>query len=220
MVKAKSRSGRRYVPIIAVAAVVLILSGVVVGSLRNMLSGGPPPTKKVVQEIHIIRPPPPPPDEPPPPPPPPEEKVDIATPQDKPDPTPSDDPPPSEQLGLDAEGGAGGDAFGLAGNKGGRDLLAGGGGGSVFGWYAGLLKNAILDSLEAESRARNGGYSVLVKVWVRQDGTIDRVHLEQSSGDRDRDRAIETALSRITRLSQAPPPDMPEPIILRIAAHG
>jgi periplasmic protein TonB len=217
MVKAKPRK-RRYVPLIAIAVVLLVGFGVV-RFLHGILSGGAPPTKKVVQEIHVIRPPPPPPDEPPPPPPPPEQKVDVSEPQDKPDPTPSNDPPPSEQLGLDAEGGAGSDAFGLAGNKGGRDLLAGGGG-SVFGWYAGLLKTAILDSLEAEARARNGGYSVTVKVWVRQDGSIDHVHIEQGSGDRDRDRAIETALSHMSRLSQAPPPDMPEPISLRIVSRG
>ena len=84
-----------------------------------------------------------PPETEPPPPPPPEEKVDLAEPE--PEPQPSNDPPPGEQLGLDAEGAAGADGFGLAARPGGRDLLASGG--SAYAWYAGLLKSEILDRL-------------------------------------------------------------------------
>lgn len=186
--------------------------------VRNFLQSAPAPTKPLVQEVHLIRPPPPPPDLPPPPPPLPEEKVNIPDPQDKPDPTPSNQPPPGEQLGLDAEGSAGGDEFGLAAHKGGRDLLASGG--SAYAWYAGLLKNQILDQLSGEKRARTGEYSVIVRVWVRNDGSVERVRIAQGSGNRERDQAIETALSRITRLSQAPPADMPEPISLRIVSRG
>ncbi len=158
----------------------LIAAGIgVFWLIRSFISGEPPPQKKVAQEIHIIRPPPE--ELPPPPPPPPEEEVDVPDPptEPEPDPTPSNEPPPSEILGLDAEGGAGADGFGLAARKGGRDLLASGG--SAFSWYAGLLKNEILDRLQEENRARSGAYSVLVRVWVRPDGT-DR---------EDRPRAVE-----------------------------
>lgn len=215
---APNRRRPRYLPIVAIGLSLGVLGIGTAAFLRNLVNGSPPPSKKVVQEIHVIRPPPPPPDLPPPPPPPPEEKVDIPDPQQRPDPTPSNEPPPGEQLGLDAEGTAGGDAFGLLGNKGGRDLV--GSGGSAFAWYAGLVKNEILDALGAQKQSRNGGYSLLVRVWVRNDGTIDRVHVVQSSGDRERDREIEAALSRMTRLSQAPPADMPEPINLRIVSRG
>ncbi len=95
-----------------------------------------------------------------------------------------------------------------------------GSGGSVFAWYAGLLKNQIMDRLGAEAQARKGAYSVIVRIWVRDDGTIERVHITQSSGDRDRDRSIETALSGMPRLPQAPPADMPGSITLRIDQHG
>jgi protein TonB len=203
----------------------LLLGGVAVTTLgvgafalmRNFLQSTPPALKQVVQQIQLIRPPPPPPDLPPPPPPPPEEKVSVPDPQ-KPDPTPSNEPPPSEQLGLDAEGTAGGDDFGLAARKGGRDLLASGG--SAFAWYAGLVKDQVLDQLNSEKRAHSGEYTVVVRVWVRSDGTVDRVRIAQSSGNRERDQAIEAALSRISRLSQAPPADMPEPISLRIVSRG
>jgi periplasmic protein TonB len=82
------------------------------------------------------------------------------------------------------------------------------------------LKNAILDQLGAEQQARSAAYSVVVRVWVRNDGTIERVRLTQSSGSPERDRSIEAALNRITRLAQPPPADMPEPITLRIVSRG
>jgi periplasmic protein TonB len=211
--KAKNR---RHLPLIVLLLAVSSLGAGAVALVRGILNSAPGQPKKLIQEIHVVRPPPPPPDLPPPPPPP-EEKL-IPEPEKQPDPTPSNDPPPGEQLGLDTQGGAGGDAFGLLGRKGGRDLLASGG--SAFAWYAGLLKNEIIQQLENEKQARSGEYSVVVRVWVRDDGSIDRVRIVQSSGNRERDRAIENALSRITRVSQAPPADMPQPISLRIVSRA
>jgi protein TonB len=207
----------RHLPVIAFAIVATFLGVGVLSYVRGLISGAPAPTKKVVQEIHIIRPPPPPPDEPPPPPPPPEEKVSVPDPQNKPDPTPTNEPPPSEHLGLDAEGTAGGDAFGLVGNKGGRELV-GGGGGNAYAWCAGQLKNEIVDSLQTESGARSGNYSATVRVWVRG-GVIQRVHVEQSSGDRKRDQVLENTIST-NRLPQACPTDMPDSITFRIQSRG
>ena len=206
----------RFLPLVILAVVVFLAGSGVYWMVRSFLNSAPAPTKKVVQEIHVIRPPPPPPEAPPPPPPP-EEKVDVHQPEPEPDPTPSNEPPPAEQLGLDAAGGAGGDAFGLVGRQGGRDLLASGG--SAFSWYGGLLKNEILERLQDDKDIRKGAYSVTVKVWVREDGSVERARLAQSTGDRDRDKAIETAISRV-HISQAPPPDMPQPINLRIASRA
>ena len=208
----------RFLPMVVLGLVVASLGTGAIAFVRSFLHDAPPAPKHVIQEVKLIRPPPPPPEAPPPPPPP-EEKVDVPDPQQKPDPTPSNDPPPGEQLGLDQAGSAGGDAFGLLGNKGGRDLI-GGGGGSVYAWYAGLLKNEILDRLGAQEQARNAAFSIVVRVWVANDGTIQRVHIQQSSGNAERDRSIETALSGMTRLSQAPPADMPEPITLRIVSRS
>jgi periplasmic protein TonB len=184
--------------------------------MRSFLASSPGPPQKAVQEIHLIRPPPPPPDLPPPPPPPPEEKV-VDVQEKQPDPTPSNDPPPSQNLGLDADGTAGGDAFGLVGNKGGRDLLATGG--SALAWYGGLLKNEIASQLGNDKQVRKGQYSVLLRIWVRNDGSVARVKVMEGSGNRDRDNAIESAVSRI-RLAQAPPSDMPEAINIRIDSRG
>jgi protein TonB len=144
--------------------------------------------------------------------------VDVNEPEPEPEPTPSNDPPPSEQLGLDTEGTGAGDGFGLVGNKGGRDLLASGG--SALVYYAGLLKSEILDRLQEEKRLQAGSYSVRVSVWVRSDGTVERVRLSQSTGDMERDRIIEDALQRLGRVSQAPPADMPQPINIRIVSRA
>lgn len=207
------------VPLVAALAVVLVLWGLV-AAIRSFVGSAPASKQKVAQEVRIIRPPPPPPEpEVKPPPPPPEEKVDIPEPVEAPEPSPSDEPPPGEQLGLDADGGAGGDGFGLVGRKGGRDLLSGSGG-SAYAWYAGLLKNEILGELNALEAVRSGAYSVVVRVWVKPDGTIERFQLAQSSGDANRDRAIESALTRIARISQAPPADMPQPVSLRIVSRA
>lgn len=196
---------------------ILVLWGLVT-VIRGFMGDARPAKKQVVQEVRLIRPPPPPPPEEKPPPPPPEEKVDLPEPEQQPDPVQSDEPPPGEQLGIDAEGGAGGDGFGLVGRKGGRDLLASGG--SAYAWYAGLLKNEILGELNTLDEVRTGSYSIVVRVWVRPDGSIERVRIVQSSGNRDRDRAIETALSKIERISQAPPADMPQPVSLRIVSRA
>ena len=198
----------RHAPLLALGLVVLLAGGGMFLLVRSFLHSTPAPTKPVVQEIRLIRPPPPPPETPPPPPQ--EKEVEVKAPDPPPDQTPSNEPPP-QQLGLDAEGGAGGDAFGLLGNKGGRDLMASGG--SALAYYSGQVKNQILDELqkETELRAGAGGFRAELHLWVRSDGTVERVTLAHSTGDPARDRAIERALSRITKV-QPPPPDTPQPI--------
>jgi len=200
---------------IATGVGVVALGVSLVVFMQSYFSKDTSPARKVVQEVRIIRPPPPPPDLKPPPPPPPEEKSDV--PEPEPDPVASNDPPPGEQLGVDAVGTGAGDGFGLVGRPGGRDLLASGG--SAFTWYAGLLKDEILGELDRRDEIRGGSYSVVVRLWVGTDGTVQRVVLASSSGDRERDRAIENVLSKMGRISRSPPSDMPQPISLRIVSR-
>ena len=205
---------------VIIGVLVAVAAALLFWMVRKLATSEAPQTKKVVQEIQVIRPPPPPPNTPPPPPPPPKEEVAVATPQDAPpDPSPSNDPPAGDQLGVDADGTGGGDGFGLVGRKGGRDLLAGGGG-SGYTAYAGLIKTQILDLLANDPKVRSGSYTVNVRIWVRSDGTLERARLMSSSGNAERDRAIEAALARMNRLSAAPPPNMPQPISLRIVARA
>jgi periplasmic protein TonB len=199
-----------------VAGVVLgvVGLGLVAGAARAILSDKPPSAKMVVQEVKILRAPPPPPrpEEPPPPP----EELDVKEPEPEPEPTPSDEPPPGD-LGLDAEGTAGSDGFGLAARPGGRDLV--GSGVSQLTWYAGLVQSAILAELNHEKLVRSRAYNVPIKVWTRADGSIERSELGRSTGDKDVDRAIERAVARVVRIPYAAPAEMPQPITIRLTAR-
>lgn len=194
-------------------AIIIGVLGFGVLLLRSVLRSTPEgPKREVPQIVHLVRPPPEVP--PPPPPPPPDEKIEQPLPKDSPDPTPD----PSQQLGIDADGAAGADGFGLAARKGGADLL--GSGVAVFGWYTTMLKDAISEALSEDERARKGNYSVIVRLWLTGDGRVNRVALAQSSGNRELDGAIERALNRLDRVREAPPIEMPQPVTLKIVSRG
>ncbi len=195
-----------------IAGIVLGVTGVglVSATIAKIMSSKPPPAKMVVQEVRILRvPPPPPPDQPPPPP----EEVDVPEPEAPPEPTKSDEPPPGN-IGIDAEGVEGGT---LAARPGGRDLV--GSGSSQLKWYAGLVQSAILAELNNEKLSRSRAYSVPVKVWVREDGSVERTELGRSTGDGEVDRAIEKALARVVRIPYAVPAQMPQPMTVRLVAR-
>ncbi|HUN24807.1 MAG TPA: TonB C-terminal domain-containing protein [Steroidobacteraceae bacterium] len=208
----KRKKKQRLLPVAVVGTCITAVAAGAFALMRNFLNSPAAPPPPVVEQIHLVRPPPPPPDQPPPPPPPPEEKVDIAQPQ-KPAPTPSSQPPPGAHLGLDAAGAAGSDAFGLMANQGGRDLLAGGGG-SVYQWYAGVLQTDLRNLLQDDAELRKGTYRATFRLWLRHDGSVERVLLADSSGDRasEKDKEVRKRILALTRISEAPPPDIPEPI--------
>ncbi len=182
------------------------------------LGGGTPPEPPKIQEISLVQPPPPP---PPPPkleePPPPEEQVNI--PEPEPEPVPeeaaSDEPPPGEDLGLDAEGVAGADGFGLRAKKGGRGLI---GGGDRNRWYAGIIQRDLQNLLANNDDARGAKYAVVVKLWIDSSGRIERFELSDSTGNVASDSALRETLSGL-QLSDSPPDDMPQPVKLRVVAR-
>jgi protein TonB len=211
---------RKHLPMLIVVSCTTVVGVGAFALVRHFIVDSAPQPKQVVEQIQLIRPPPPPPPPPdvPPPPPPPEEKVNFQDPKQQPDPTPSNDPPPAANLGLDAEGGAGGDAFGLLGNKGGREITASGG--SAFAWYAGLLRDEILSELNLDKNVRTGNYRVTLRAWLGEDGSVERMEILRGSGDADRDRAIEVDLRHVKRLPQARPSGMPGVISFEIVARG
>ncbi len=182
----------------------------------------PPQTKKVVQHITMIQPPPPPP--PPPEVKPPEPEVEeekIEEPEPEPEPAPDDAAEPvGEELGLDADGSAGADGFGLAARKGGASLL---GGGNAIVWYGGQIKRQLeeaLQSLLAGTAAMKNDYSVVLSVWVGVDGRISRSELVSGSGKPDVDRALRDALPRLrASIGKAPPENMPQPVKIRLRSR-
>jgi len=217
---------------VAIGAV-LACAAVTIELIRWVTSGEVMP-KKVVPDVVTLRvlPPPPP---PPPPEQPPEPKM-VEQPKmrepevkpDKPIERPKDAPPkplntdaPPAPLALDAKGEGPADAFGLAGRPGGGDFLGGGGGGGTrYGWYASMVQQQIQDTLHKNDKLRTARYRVAVRLWLSRAGTPSRVELVGSTGQSALDDQIKDALLAMPKLAEAPPQDMPEPIVLRIDARN
>jgi TonB family protein len=208
----------RYLP--AALGIVLTLAMVVSVFLLKDLFRKPVQTKKQVQQITVIQPPPPPPPPPevkPPEPEPEPEKIAEPEPEPEPEQTP-EEPPPGEELGVDAEGGAGSDGFGLLGKKGGQGLI-GGGGGSAILWYGQQLQRQIGEELQeklSQSKARDKKLSVIANIWIGSDGSVSRAELASSSGNGDVDEALRAALGSLRTQLKAPPENMPQPVKVRI----
>lgn len=196
-------------------------------SLLAGCSDSDKPKKPSIQTISVLRPPPP------PPPPKPEEKPpepevkkeEVKLPDPEPEPQQaSDEPPPGEQLGVDAEGGAGTDGFGLVGRPGGRDITTIGGGPSGsdrarYSMFANLVQSHLQEELSKRERLRQANYRAVVNVWFSASGSVDRVEVVNGSGNSDIDNAIRTALSG-TSVAESPPPDMPQPVKIRLTSRG
>lgn len=215
--KPKQLPLRAYAPVAGIAVAVLLVVGGLAWFVVQGMGEPAAPAKKTVQQITVIKPPPPP-DTPPPPPPPPEEEVEIDEPEPTPEVAEAEQPPIGEQLGLDADGSAGGDAFGLLARRGGRDLLAGGGEGG-FGWYSNVLKGDLIGRLSEIRDIRKDRYSVSVRLWLAPDGRVERYSLVGSTGKPDLDRDLQAALASLDRVSERPPEGLPQPVRLRIVSR-
>lgn len=210
---------KRHLPKIIGTLVVAAVGVFMIRFVQDFLNAPPAPPKKGPQVVTLIQPPPPPPppEEKPPEPEVQEEvKIEEAIPEEALPEEASDEPPAGEDLGVDAEGGAGGDGFGLIGRKGGRGLLSGG---DPFVVYATRLQKNIEDSLTNDADARRKAYSVVAKIWVDGRGRIERAELAGSTGNQDMDAVLERNLNALPPLAEAPPPDMPQPIRLRISSR-
>ena len=201
-------------PLAGGGLVVLVLVVSMVWWIRGFLLTKNSKPARVVQNITVIRPPPPPPEEAPPPPPP--EKVDQQIPQNEPDPTPDNTPAPAADLGLDAEGSAGGDSFGLAARKGGSDLV--GTGGAAFAWYTGKVKSQVYDCLSSDPKLHGKNYTAEVRIWIEADGRVKAVRVIAGTGNHELDGVIAADLNGISH-SDSPPIEMPQPISLKIVSH-
>ena len=138
--------------LLIVGVVVLFFLGSSVLLARLLTSDEGASKRAQTHIVTLIKPPPPPPPvkEKPPEPEPPREikqKEEIVAPgaqKERPQETRNqdqDDKPTGKNLGLDAEGGAGSDGFGLVGNRGGAALIGGGGGGGgLLRKYAGYTR--------------------------------------------------------------------------------
>lgn len=216
----EEKSPRVWPTRLLVAVVVIAVIALIGFGLKELLGDGGKPKKQTVHNISLLKtPPPPPPPKPQEKPPEPEmKKEEVKLDQPKPDAPNQDNTPEGKQLGVDAEGGAGSDGFGLVGNKGGRDLLSGGKG--AFAFYTNLLQRHLQDELARNKKLKRLDYRVMVRIWLSKSGSVQRVDLGGSSGDAEVDETLRTALAAAPALRDAPPENMPQPIRIRIMNRG
>ncbi len=207
----------RYLPVAIGVGLVLVVM-LVVYVFRDAFQK-PVSTKKQVQQITVLQPPPPPP--PPPPeqkPPEPEIKEEKIEQPEEPEPEPeqAEEPPPGDNLGVDGEGGAGSDSFGLVGKKGGHGLI--GGGGNAIVYYGQQIQRQLADALQRSlnDKVKSQKFSAIASVWIAADGRVTRAELAGSSGQADVDDALKSALAGMRLTLKAPPENMPQPLKIRI----
>jgi len=200
----------RYLTVIIV--VVLIAALIYVAFLFLDADTDAPQRKKVVQQITIIAPPPP-------PPPPPEQEPEVQEPEEEAVVDEMDEAMPEEgmdedvgnDLGLDADGSAGGDSFGLLARKGGRGIVGGG--------YGALIVQEINSMLVDDDRLRHKEYTVILQLWISDTGDIQRYKIDEKSAESDVIEMIRSALVRLGSVSSGPPLELPQPIRLRIRSR-
>jgi periplasmic protein TonB len=217
---------------IALGAGIVVALLAVAAVYRMATHHGPAPRRENLAMVDLL-PPPPPPTPPPPPPPrqePPEQKMieqPAVTEQESKPKSPDEKPKelakipePPGPLGTNIKGNGPADGFGL-GSSGGNGLAGTGvgGGGSRWGWYAGEVQTKIAEALRRNSRTRNAGLSVKVRVWPDITGRITRAQLEGTTGNPGVDDAIKNEVLTGLQLPEPPPAGMPAPIILRLTAR-
>jgi TonB family protein len=197
-------------------------------------------SKEKVQTVTLLKPPPPEVKEKPPEPEVPKEvpKQTIETPVDTPQPQnqaqdqSQDNTPAGSDLGVDGEGGAGSDGFGLVGKKGGRALTLGGGSGGMnrlslltkYGWYTQKIqeeiKAQVRKQLNQDGGIPKGKLQAVVKIVLDAKGKIVRYEVVGSSGNKKMDEALRTTLAAQIRISEPPPEGMPTGMTVRINSQG
>lgn len=199
----------KYMPA-ALIAVVLVIALTVALLLKQFFHIEKSEQKKQIQQVTLIAPPPP------PPPPPqeeikqPEVKEDI--PEEKPQeaaPTNEADAPAGEDLGVDADGTAGGDGFGLVGKKGGRGLLGGSG-------YEQTVRQEINEAIVENPRLKHLAYVAVLNLALSDSGEFEKFDVELVSGDAEAKTLLEDVLRKKKRMSKARPLEAASLIKLRV----
>ncbi len=166
--------------------------------------------KKQIQQITVITPPPP-------PPPPPKEEIEEPEvkeeiPEEAPPeaaPTNEAEAPAGEELGVDADGSAGGDGFGLVGKKGGRGLLGGSG-------YEQSVRQEINEAILQHERLKHMEYVAIVSLRLADSGEFESYDVEIVSGSNDAKTLIDEVLRKKKRMAKPRPLEAASFVKLRI----
>lgn len=197
----------------------LILLGVVVlvfllgYGLKSLFKNNAQP-KRQITTIKLL------PDTPPPPPPPPPKEQPKEQPkevQKAPEPKPVDTPP-AETLKMEGAAGDGPSPFQSGNVTNDYKGTIGSDGGLKFNYYASVIKNEIQKAIQKNPALTDGNYKVVVSVWVKANGDIDRLQVIKSDASPEIEQMIRVALEGLMSIKQAPPEGMPQPVKLSITA--
>ncbi|MCB5186046.1 TonB C-terminal domain-containing protein [Methylobacillus gramineus] len=203
----------------------VVLLGAMVWGVVSLISSKPGPKKPAVTTIKIL------PDTPPPPPPPPKEPP-KEQPKEEPkeikveQPKPVDAPPEPQNLKMEGDAGDAPSAFGAGkvnSDYSGGDVGVKIGGNkslAAYAWYTGKIKRQIEEAIATQPELAREQYKLVVSLWLDKDGRVERLELQSSTGDQKKDDLLRKALQAITRIAEAPPDDMPQPVKLRITAKS
>jgi outer membrane biosynthesis protein TonB len=158
--------------------------------------------------------------------------VEMAQPQDQAQ-NQQDAPPAGADLGVEGDGSAGSDGFGLtAKGKGqGRDITLGGGGGGMnklalltkYGWYTTKIqeeiKRQMRKQLDQDGGIPKGKFQATIKILLDPKGSIIKYQIVASSGNDKMDEALKGSLPGF-RISQPPPDGMPSGLTVKIVSQG
>lgn len=204
----KASSFAKKLPLILLILVLLVTAGL--GYLLKEFFQDKPKPKKIVQQVTVILPPPPPPPEVEP------EEIEPEIEEEIIEEVMEEAMPEelgeslSDDLGLDADGSAGSDSFGLKARKGGRGFL---GGGSS---YASQVQTVINDLIANHSELPYRNFEGVCKVWIDEKGRLERFELVNYSGGNDVKQTLTGLMMAKLAVKQGPPLEMPQPIKLRL----
>jgi TonB family protein len=229
----KHQEEKKPIPWVLIAVMIaLAVGGVYV--VKTVLSQDEPRRKNTTATVTLLKPPPPmikekPPELEPVKEVPKQEEIIDPVQSNEPKGADNDKTPAGDNLGVDAEGGAGSDSFGLVGKKGGRSILAGGSGSGKFSLLTKFasytqivtteLRKKVMKLLDEEGGIPKGKLQAVVRVSVDIDGKIIDYRIIGSSGNNRMDEAIIDSL-RSLRISEPPPEGMPRTMNIKIISQG
>lgn len=228
----KRRKAKLVVGGIAVCLVLLMVTGAGL-AIKFLLEDDAKNRKRRIRMVTVVKPPPPPKIKEKPPEPEIEKKEEIIEPEpEETPPEPMDEaqddaPPPGEDLGLDADGTAGADGFGLRAKKGGRALIGGASSDASmmrrYAWYTRIIQEELRKRMnrhmEENGGIPDGDLKVLVRIKLDDLGKVVDYDLARPSGNRRMDDAVLSAL-KLSAISEPPPRGMPRVVKLKISAKG
>jgi outer membrane biosynthesis protein TonB len=228
MGRRKKRSSASKVWAFSVLVADLVLCAGLLGDRMFLKDAG---AKKKRNTHFVMLKPPPPPKIKEKPPEPEVKKPEVQTPEeqvpDEMEDQAQDDTPPGDELGLDADGTSGSDAFGLKAKKGGRALIGGDLGRNAllrkYAWYHRIIQEEIREKVH-EHMEENGGipegdFQTLVEIELDARGHVVNYRIRDRSGNRKMDTAVQSILG-VTRVSEPPPHGMPKSMKLKISSRG